>query len=378
MPATYDPWGLQSVTRNDIGILRGYTGHEMLPEFGLISMNGHLYDPQIGRFLSPDNYVQEPYSSQSFNRYSYCMNNPLKYVDPDGENPIVIGAIIGAIAGAYIGGVATNDGELNPLQWNYNQLETYLGLFTGGVLGGVTGSVLGGSTLWTTSFTFSTPWATIGTSLGISTGAIGAGTKFKFNLHWTTAAGGGYDSVEEVIEKAVERAGNAFDEYVVHYHHYMDNIHTGLDVVGMIPGGDFADLANAGLYLLEGDFSNAGLSAAAMVPFFGAIATSGKNAKNAAEILSKYGSKYTNSSLKHGQEIHKMYKVNDLENDMIKEYRGVNGCRPDLVDFQNYIIYELKPYNPQGVRSGIKQLERYKRLFELKTGATWDTFIDFY
>lgn len=135
---------------------------------------------------------------------------------------------------------------------------------------------------------------------------------------------------------------------------------------------------NAGLYLLEGDYSNAGISAAAMVPFFGAIATSGKNAKNAAEILSKYGSKYTNSSLKQGQEIHKMYKVNDLGNDMIKEYRGIKGCRPDFVDFQNYIIYELKPYNPQGVRNGIKQLERYKRLFELKTGATWDTFIDFY
>ena len=86
----------------------------------------------------------------------------------------------------------------------------------------------------------------------------------------------------------------------------------------------------------------------------------------------------SNSSLKHGQEIHKMYKVNDLGNDMIKEYRGIKGCRPDFVDFQNYIIYELKPYNPQGVRNGIKQLERYKRLFELKTGATWDTFIDFY
>ena len=255
-------------------------------------MNGRLYDPYLARFLSPDNYVQIPDFSQSFNRYSYCQNNPLKYVDPDGENPIVIGAIIGAIAGAYIGGVATNDGELNPLQWNYNQLETYLGLFAGGVLGGVTGSVLGGSTLWTTSFTFSTPWATIGTSLGISTGAIGAGTKFKFNLHWTTAAGGGYDSVEEVIEKAVERAGNAFDEYVVHYHHYMDNIHTGLDVVGMIPGGDFADLANAGLYLLEGDFSNAGISAAAMVPVVGGIATGGKLANKGFSSYRKFKKAY--------------------------------------------------------------------------------------
>jgi hypothetical protein len=44
-----------------------------------------MYDPLLGRMLSPDNYVQEPYNSQSYNRYSYCLNNPLKYTDPSGE-----------------------------------------------------------------------------------------------------------------------------------------------------------------------------------------------------------------------------------------------------------------------------------------------------
>ena len=83
--AKYDAWGNQTVTRDSIGFHRGYTGHEMLPEFGLINMNGRLYDPRLGRFLSPDNYVQMPDLSQSFNRYSYCLNNPLKYNDPSGE-----------------------------------------------------------------------------------------------------------------------------------------------------------------------------------------------------------------------------------------------------------------------------------------------------
>jgi len=64
---------------------RGYTGHEHLTMFGLINMNARLYDPALGRFLSPDPYVQAPGFSQSFNRYSYCVNNPLKYTDPDGE-----------------------------------------------------------------------------------------------------------------------------------------------------------------------------------------------------------------------------------------------------------------------------------------------------
>ena len=64
---------------------RGYTGHEHLTAFGLINMNARLYDPVIGRFLSPDPRLQNPYSSQNYNRYSYCLNNPLVYTDPNGE-----------------------------------------------------------------------------------------------------------------------------------------------------------------------------------------------------------------------------------------------------------------------------------------------------
>jgi len=83
--ATYDAWGRQTVSQNTIGFARGYTGHEHLPEFGLIDMNGRMYDPLLGRFLSPDPYVQMADYSQNFNRYSYCLNNPLIYTDPSGE-----------------------------------------------------------------------------------------------------------------------------------------------------------------------------------------------------------------------------------------------------------------------------------------------------
>jgi RHS repeat-associated protein len=65
-------------------INRGYTGHEHLDGFGLINMNGRIYDPVIGRILSPDKVVQAPGYTQSYNRYSYCMNNPLRYTDPSG------------------------------------------------------------------------------------------------------------------------------------------------------------------------------------------------------------------------------------------------------------------------------------------------------
>ena len=71
---------------------RGFTGHSLsrfggkhLPWCNLINMNGRVYDPLVGQFLSPDNHVQYPYFSQSLNRYSYCVNNPLIYTDPSGE-----------------------------------------------------------------------------------------------------------------------------------------------------------------------------------------------------------------------------------------------------------------------------------------------------
>jgi hypothetical protein len=47
-------------------------------------LNGRVYDPWLGRFLSPDPFVQSPSYSQSYNRYSYCLNNPLRYTDPSG------------------------------------------------------------------------------------------------------------------------------------------------------------------------------------------------------------------------------------------------------------------------------------------------------
>jgi len=81
---------------------RGYTGHEHLEDFGLIHMtdspganrnarrtarqgegrdcpsSGRLYDPLLGRFLSADPHIQSPRNTQSLNRFSYVMNNPLR------------------------------------------------------------------------------------------------------------------------------------------------------------------------------------------------------------------------------------------------------------------------------------------------------------
>ncbi|MDR2804208.1 MAG: hypothetical protein LBB85_00985 [Dysgonamonadaceae bacterium] len=91
---SYDAWGrlrdpaghrIYAVDREpELFLGRGYTGHEHLTQFGLINMNARLYDAALGRFLSPDPYIQDATNSQNYNRYSYCLNNPLKYTDPSG------------------------------------------------------------------------------------------------------------------------------------------------------------------------------------------------------------------------------------------------------------------------------------------------------
>ena len=95
-----DDWSYTLTNEPALFADRGFTGHEFLADFNLYNMNGRLYDPVVGRFLSPDPFIADPSFSQSYNRYAYALNNPLKYNDPDGELPFL--AILGIVwAGDY-------------------------------------------------------------------------------------------------------------------------------------------------------------------------------------------------------------------------------------------------------------------------------------
>ena len=117
---------------------RGFTGHEHLYSFGLVNMNGRVYDPVTSTFLSVDNYVQDPSYTQNFNRYAYCLNNPLKYTDPDGEwAHLLIGALIGGIVN-----VATNLGHID----TFGEGLAYFGIgAAAGVIGAATGGAAAGA-----------------------------------------------------------------------------------------------------------------------------------------------------------------------------------------------------------------------------------------
>ncbi|MCY1523002.1 RHS repeat-associated core domain protein [compost metagenome] len=95
----------------------GYTGHVQDSTSGLVYMQARYYDPQLGRFLSMDPAGPNDAVPGSFNRYAYGLNNPYRYVDPDGRAPLALlllapeiegalvyggAAILGTVGGAYL------------------------------------------------------------------------------------------------------------------------------------------------------------------------------------------------------------------------------------------------------------------------------------
>lgn len=151
----YDPWGkrvnptdwTQSATSTEpYHINRGYTMHEHLEDFGLINMNGRVFDPAVAQFLSPDNYIQSDGNWLNYNRYTYCLSNPLKYEDPSGE--IVTEFLIGAAIGGVIN-VATHWNKISSFKdgliaFGIGALAGGVGGLTGGVVFTATGGINGG------------------------------------------------------------------------------------------------------------------------------------------------------------------------------------------------------------------------------------------
>lgn len=108
------------------------SGNPIIRQIKVQTMNGRVYDPLTASFLSPDNYVQMPDYTPGFNRYSYCLNNPLIYTDPSGEfiftallapiglaplGVIIDGACWSAAIDAGIQGVRIETGQQEQFNW---------------------------------------------------------------------------------------------------------------------------------------------------------------------------------------------------------------------------------------------------------------------
>ncbi len=81
----YRPWGETRFSTGTTPTTWRFTGQREDATIGLYYFNARYLDPQLGRFTQPDTIVPEPGNPQALNRYSYVLNNPLRYTDPTGN-----------------------------------------------------------------------------------------------------------------------------------------------------------------------------------------------------------------------------------------------------------------------------------------------------
>lgn len=85
----YDPWGQEYYSYNIMPTGYQYTGQRWDNGVQLYDYQARYYDPAIGRFISADTIVPNPTIPQSFNRFAYTRNNPVKYIDETGHEESV-------------------------------------------------------------------------------------------------------------------------------------------------------------------------------------------------------------------------------------------------------------------------------------------------
>jgi len=171
----YDPWGKISREEGIGDSIRRFTGKQLDAESGLLYYGGRYYDPELGRFISPDPFVARPDDPQNLNRYSYVENNPVNYIDPSGyasfwkkigrffknlfRHPgrlfasIFVGVVTGFIAGPAVLGLASSSWALGAIgaaaagatSAGLNGGNPLLGALWGGALGFIGGGGLSSS-----------------------------------------------------------------------------------------------------------------------------------------------------------------------------------------------------------------------------------------
>lgn len=132
----YDAWGKRRSTidhanlDNNIEGLKdnkGFTGHEMLEKLDLVHMNGRVYDPLLGKFMSGDPLITDPMNGQRYNRYSYVLNNPTNLVDPTGFCETTTGSnICGGGAGGSKLEIIPGDPYGTEKYWVGNLIESLI------------------------------------------------------------------------------------------------------------------------------------------------------------------------------------------------------------------------------------------------------------
>lgn len=224
----FDAWGAIVSVQDGIGktltgftiLDRGYTGHEHLQSVGLINMNGRIYDPKLHRFLQPDNFVQDPFNTQNFNRYGYCWNNPLVYTDPSGEIiPLIIVGIIVVSAAINVyqnwDNITGGTGKFSDIKWDKFVGYTVSGAAAGAltVYGGPYGVVIGAGVQGFMNSAIKgegMQQTLVNTGSAVAGGFVTRGVGLKFDATFTNGLVGGNNAFNSIITGATREVVSNF------------------------------------------------------------------------------------------------------------------------------------------------------------------------
>ena len=220
----YDAWGRCKVCNADgsentsetfIGNINAfrYKSYYYDSETRLYYLISRYYDPETGRFISPDHmgYMAEQMERiNGCNLYAYCLNNPVMYSDPEGKLPIWLNLLIGGavIIGLGILAVATAGAGTAAA-------AVAAGAFKGAVVGAAVGAAMGGAT-GAIDAVISGGDVLQGMAEGIASGFAGGAVSGAFGGAFGSLSGGVKTGTRLLAHKGMQAAGNVIISQVMY------------------------------------------------------------------------------------------------------------------------------------------------------------------
>ncbi|MFH7012563.1 RHS repeat-associated core domain-containing protein [Flavobacterium sp. FlaQc-52] len=320
----FDAWGALVKVQDGAGNVlagltvldRGYTGHEHLQSVGIIHMNGRLYDPKLHRFLQPDNYIQEPYNTQNYNKYGYVLNNPLKYTDPSGEYAEIGFGVVVAIGAAIAALTYTLTALLADVPFSVGGLAkaTFIGAASAAVTFGI-GSAAG------TIGSFYVRTAVSAVAHGTFQGGVTAISGGKF---WSGFAAGALSSIASSLYQGGTNTSTVGGKTVGIANTGFNSIGDNLGDLGTIAFGTVA--GGAGAALTGGNFWQGAVTGLVVA---GLNHTLHMNDDDPGDPPRKHGNKY--GTLKEYREWRDYPLYHEGETWFDKWARGINSVHMEIM-----------------------------------------------